>query len=345
MKPKARYRYSHTIGFHALLGRGFNNPVDVAIGRQGVLYVINRVGPEVEVRLGYKRVTMCTVEQEYLGEFGTGGTGGGQLMWPASIAIDGDGNVYISDEALHRVSVFDGEGLFLHSWGVRGSGDGEFDRPAGIAFDKDDNLLIADGLNNRIPRLTKEGRFLDSWGQPGNGPGEFSFPWGIATDDRGDVYVADWRNDRIQKFDPEGNHLATWGESGDGDRQFRRPSGVALDPERNIFVPDWGNERVQLLDTDGDFVEKFRGESGVSKWGEDYFISNQDELDERHKADMEPKLDLPAHDFYREESASIEKLFWGPTSVKVDGLGRLYVVESCRHRIQIYHKREGRARD
>ena len=36
------YRYSHTIGFYAQLGRGFNNPVDVAVGRDGVLYVLNR---------------------------------------------------------------------------------------------------------------------------------------------------------------------------------------------------------------------------------------------------------------------------------------------------------------
>ena len=66
MKPNPIYEYNHTIGFHALIGRGFNNPVDVAIGRDDVLYVVNRVGPEVEVRIGYKRVTMVTLGEEYL---------------------------------------------------------------------------------------------------------------------------------------------------------------------------------------------------------------------------------------------------------------------------------------
>ena len=45
------YRYSHTIGFYAQLGRGFNNPVDVAVGRDGVLYVLNRAGTEIDVRM------------------------------------------------------------------------------------------------------------------------------------------------------------------------------------------------------------------------------------------------------------------------------------------------------
>ena len=52
MIPTSTYEYSHTVGFHALIGRGFNNPVDVAIGRDGVMYVVNRVGPEVEARIG-----------------------------------------------------------------------------------------------------------------------------------------------------------------------------------------------------------------------------------------------------------------------------------------------------
>lgn len=56
----------------------------------------------------------------------------------------------------------------------------------------------------------------------------------------------------------------------------------------------------------------------------------------RMKANLEPELDLLSSEYPREESASIEKLFWGPTSVKVDDQSRIYVVDSCRHRIQIY---------
>jgi DNA-binding beta-propeller fold protein YncE len=333
-----QYRYSHTIGFYAQNGRGFNNPVDVALGRDGLLYVLNRAGSDVELRMPYKRVTMCTLDEDYLGEFSSGGTEDGQMMWPTAIAIDAKGNLYISDEALQRISIFDSQGRFLAKWGVKGNAAGMFDRPASMAFDLDQHLLVVDGLNNRIQRYTTDGRFLGQWGQGGHGPGEFNLPWGIAVDRAGDVYVADWRNDRLQKFDAQGKFLASFGASGRGDGQFSRPAGVAVDAEGIIYVADWGNERVQVLSPDGGFLAKLRGESGVSKWGESYFIANQDERQERQKADLEPDLNLSPNDDLREESASIEKFFWGPTAVKIDDQGRLYVVESCRHRIQVYRK-------
>ena len=171
------YRYSHTIGFYAQVGRGFNNPVDIALGHDGMLYVVNRAGAEIELRMPYKRVTMCTVEEDYLGDFGTGGSGDGQLMWPVGIAIDAEGQVYISDEALQRISIYDKRGKYLGKWGVQGCGDGQFDRPAGLAFDPEGNLLVVDGLNHRIQTYTKDGKFLGSWGRKGRNDGEFNLPW------------------------------------------------------------------------------------------------------------------------------------------------------------------------
>ncbi|MBM3223258.1 MAG: hypothetical protein FJZ47_05580, partial [Candidatus Tectomicrobia bacterium] len=245
-------------------------------------------------------------------------------------------HVYISDDALQRISVFDKHGTFLTSWGRRGRGDGEFDRPAGLAFTPEGHLLVVDSRNNRVQTYTRDGRFLGAWGRGGQSPGEFNLPWGIAVDQTGDVYVADWRNDRIQKFDATGQPLACWGTAGTGDGLFHRPAGIAVDHEGHICVADWGNERVQILSPDGKVLAQLRGEAGVSKWGESYFSSNQDELAARLQADLEPPLALPPTDAKRYESASIEKLFWGPVSVKIDTEGRLYVVESCRHRIQIY---------
>jgi len=332
------FQYSHTIGIYAQIGRGFNNPVDLALGRNEVLYVLNRAGSDISPRMSYKRVSVCTLSEAFHGEFSHGGSGDGEIMWPVSIAIDAGQRLYISDEALHRISVFDQDGQFLYKWGAQGQGEGEFDRPAGLVFDADGHILVADGLNHRIQRYTQDGQFLGQWGRHGKGAGEFDLPWGLATDSENQIYVADWRNDRIQKFDAQGRPMASWGTPGSGEGEFRRPSGVAVDADGLIYVADWGNERVQILDPDGYCRALLRGDAGVSQWGRDYFISNQDELEERQQADLEPELDLLPSDGQREVSASIEKLFWGPTSVKIDAEGRIYVVDSCRHRIQVYHK-------
>src|SRR2546427_1021068 len=126
------YRYSHTIGFYGLGGRGFNNPVDVAIRRDGMLYVLNRAGTEIDVRMGYKRVSMCTLAEEYHGDFSGGGTPDGQIMWAVGIALDAEGKVYISHEALPRIFIFYTQGTLLPRGGRHGGGGWGFCRPGRV---------------------------------------------------------------------------------------------------------------------------------------------------------------------------------------------------------------------
>ena len=154
-------RYSYTLGFFADYGRGFYNPVDVAVRRDGVMYVLSCAHERVGT---YKRITICNVDGEFLGDFSGIGTGDGRIMWPASCALGEEGNLYVSDEALHRISVFDGDGGFVRKWGAHGSGEGEFEGPSGIAFDGEGNLLVADGLNHRVQRYSREGEYLGGWG-------------------------------------------------------------------------------------------------------------------------------------------------------------------------------------
>ena len=336
---KTGIKYSHTIGFLANSGRGFNNPVDVALDSYGILYVLNRAGPETPIRLPYKRVTICTVDEEYLGEFGTGGTKPGQFWWPSSLAFDGEDRLYVADEALQRISIFSKEGRLLGHWGEAGALDGQLNRPSYILFDSNDNLLVTDSLNHRVQRFTKDGRFLGKFGSLGNGPGQFDHPWGIALNNRGQIYVSDWRNDRIQKFNSSGEFVAQWGEPGDGESQMNRPAGLAVDSNGNTFVADWGNERVQVLDSDGKPRASLRGDSVDSTWSADYFAANTDEGIARRGANLEPEIwPKQSKDWghIREKSASVEKLFWGPTAVKIDDQGRIYVVDSLRQRLQVY---------
>ena len=340
-KTAAKLRYSHTVGFMSLQGgRGFANPVDLAFDREGVMYVPSRGGTDAFDDYVSKRVTKCTVDEEYLGEFSYGGTEDGQIMWPSSIALDGEGRAYVSDEALNRISVWDKDGQYLYKWGRKGSGEGEFDRPSGIMFDGDGALLVSDSLNHRVQRYTPEGEFVSQWGSAGDGEGEFNMPWGLASDGDGNVYVADWRNDRIQKFTSDGEFVRLWGGSDGEDGAFSRPSGLAVDADGVLYVADWGNERVLALTQKGECLANLRGESGLSKWAHEYFTTNMDELEERERADMEPELEYPPGDRLRQESAMVEKLFWGPTAVKIDAAGRVYVVDTARARVQVFEWRD-----
>ncbi|MBQ11969.1 MAG: hypothetical protein CMJ45_10500 [Planctomyces sp.] len=326
--------YVTTLGMTVMEGQGFYYPVDTAIGQEARLYVVNRSLDNVPRGV---RVTMCDIDSGYYGNFGSFGDWEGQFDWPSSAATDSRGRVYISDEQLHRISVFDHSGEFLFRWGAHGSGEGELDTPSGIAFDDQDNLFVSDTYNHRIQRFTPDGRFLSSFGTHGQGSGELNLPWGVTLDTNSDVYVADWGNDRIQKFSPQGEYLASYGASGIADGEFQRPSSVAVDGEGYIYVADWGNERVQVLDPQGGFVTKTRGEATISKWAANFLSVNAEEGAARARADLEPEIEYFV-DVPHEESSHIEKLFWSPVSVKLDKAGTLFVTESNRHRIQVYKR-------
>ena len=326
--------YYATLGMANQQGRGFYMPTDVAIGKDGRLYVVNR--SQVYVPEGV-RVTMCDLDEGYFGTFGSLGDGDGQFISPSGAAVDSQGRVYVSDEEVHRIAVFDPAGGFLFKWGTYGTEEGELNTPSGIAFDSQDNLYVADTYNNRVQKFTAEGRFLLSFGSKGDGAGQLSMPWGVTVDAKENLFVADWGNDRIQKFSPNGEYLTAYGTSGTGDGEFHWPSSVAVDNDGYIYVADWGNERVQVLDAEGGFVTKLRGQATLSKWGEDFFSSNVEEGEARSRANLELEIDYFVADPH-EESSHIEKYFWAPASVKLDRAGTLYVTESNRHRVQIYKR-------
>jgi DNA-binding beta-propeller fold protein YncE len=325
--------YRLTIGLSTMEGRGFYYPTDTVIGQDNRLYVLNRSLEGVDRGI---RVTMCDLDSEYYGTFGSYGQGDGQFVWPSGGAVDRQGHIYVTDEYLHRVSAFDASGTFLANWGGHGSEAGELDGPSGIACDAQDHLYVSDTYNHRIQKFTASGTPLLRFGAEGSGPGQLHLPWGLTVAPHGDVYVADWGNDRIQRFSPDGAFIASYGEPGRSNGQFTRPASVAVDAEGYLYIADWGNERVQVLDPDGGWVQTLRGEATLSEWAVNFLNINKEEGAARARANLEPEIEFSDPDDPHEVSSHIEKYFWSPMSVKLDDEGQLYVTESNRHRIQIY---------
>ena len=331
-------KYLKTIGFNSNqpIGRGFNYPYDIAFSGDGRIFVLNRMGGLNPLGI---RIQICTFDEDWLGEFSTGpGDGDDQFRTPVCMAFDGQDNLYVTDESLNEVKVFDSHGNFLRKWGKGMNGAASLDGPAGVTHGADGSVYVVEQYAARVHKLTANGERILSWGEPGSAPGQFDLPWGATVDRHGDVYVADWRNDRIQKFTPDGEFIAAYGESGDGDGQFHRPSSVAVDGDGKMHVADWGNERVQVLNADGSSHQILRGEATLSKWAEEWLEVNQDEYEAR-KASRLLVEELPDHLRTPYHVASqTEPLFWGPVSVKLDSEDRLYVTEHSRHRIQIYEQ-------
>ena len=170
--------------------------------------------------------------------------GGGMFVFPHGIAVDKDGNIWVTDGQGrdgkgHQVFKFspDGEVLMtLGKAGVAGDGPDTFNQPDDVAIAPNGDIFVSDGHtpamgNARVMRFTKDGKFIKQWGKHGSGPGEFEVPHALAFDSRGRLFVGDRANNRIQIFDQDGNFIDQW-------KQFSRPSGVYIDNHDVIYVTD-----------------------------------------------------------------------------------------------------------
>ena len=200
--------------------------------------------------------------------FGPYGSGNGQTVDPAGVALDASGDVYVADTGNSRIEKFDARGNYLTQWGSYGAGNGQLHNPAALAVDASGNVYVVDNGNNRIEKFDSSGNYLAQWGSAGAGNGQFNFgtnvgiaytSGGIAVDASGNVYVADTGNNRIEKFDSNGNYLAQWGTYGSGNGQFRSPIGVAVDASGDVYVSDEYNARVEKFDPNGNYLSYFGG--------------------------------------------------------------------------------------
>jgi len=140
-----------------------------------------------------------------LRRIGTGGKGHtlttpGDFAMPTNVAVDRDGNLYVSDTLNDRVEVFDAEGNFIRTFGKPGDGPGYFARPKGIAIDGDGHVWVADGMQNRVQVFTPEGRLLIWMGEAGTLPGQFSALAGLTIDKKNRVFTSEQYPGRVQMF-------------------------------------------------------------------------------------------------------------------------------------------------
>ncbi len=164
---------------------------------------------------------------------------------PVSVAVDQQGQVYISDSSIEAVLVFSPDGLLLRTIGDKKV----FNRPSFIAVnDELSRLYVSDPLDNDIKVFGLTGEFLFKFGQPGEEPGEFHGPQGLAFDSGGQLFVADNLNARIQVFTADGEFLRQFGERGTFHHQFEAPKGLAFDSEGHLYVTDSRKPSFSIFD-------------------------------------------------------------------------------------------------
>ena len=190
----------------------------MAVDGDGNLYVadtnnstIRKVTPAGVV------TTLAGLNEEEPGSVDGTGTAA-RFREPSGVAVDGDGNLYVSDTYNHTIRKVTPAGVvttLAGSAGSSGSDDGTgtaagFNYLRGLAFDGDGNLYVADAGNNPIRKVTPAGEVTTLAGTAGssgsiNGIGpaaRFKYPTGVAVDGDGNLYVID--ESKIRKVTPAG---------------------------------------------------------------------------------------------------------------------------------------------
>jgi DNA-binding beta-propeller fold protein YncE len=124
----------------------------------------------------------------------------GTFSLPEGVAVDRDGNVYVTDTFNNRVEIFDADGQFISTFGKNGDGPANLERPKGIAVDCDGHIWVVDAAQNRVKVFNQQGRLLIYFGGQGYYPGQFMGPWGIAIDQSNRVIVSETFPGRVQVF-------------------------------------------------------------------------------------------------------------------------------------------------
>jgi sugar lactone lactonase YvrE len=197
---------------------------------------------------------------------------------PQGVAVDGAGNVYVSDTGNSTIRVITSNGVVSTLAGTAGkvgsiNGLGpaaRFSDPIGVAVDAAGNVYVADASNNSIRKITPAGLVSILAGKPGSygntdGPvakALFEGPEWLAVDAAGNVYVAETGNEgdgTIRKIGTNGIVSTVAGGSGksgsaDGvgkSALFSNLGGVAVDRAGNVLVADAGNGTIRLITTNG----------------------------------------------------------------------------------------------
>jgi sugar lactone lactonase YvrE len=199
--------------------------------------------------------------------FADGNAKNAQFNSPSDVAVDDDGNLYVSDRDNHKIRKITPAGeVSTVAGSTLGDKNGEalsaqFTQPKSLVLDQEKNIFVAE--KNRIRKITPDGKvslYAGHISQSGKKDGNvkealFSMPVGLAIDvATNSLLIADRGNHRIRKITAYGEVSTLAGSTygfADGNSstaQFHYPSDICIgSSDGRIFIADANNDRIRVL--------------------------------------------------------------------------------------------------
>ena len=244
---------------HSPLSTEFSGESSLMFDKSGNLVIVDRGNNRVRV-LNSATQTVTTIAGGYTGDGGLGTASA--LNIPEGINFDPAGNLYIADEANHRIRKVTPSGTIttFAGTGVSGNtGDGgpavtaTLSFPQAVAADQSGNVYISDQFGFVLRKVDSTGTISTVT------LSNFIYMAGLATDISGNLYVADPSSCVLWRVNSTGSVTALAGDAvsfqcgynSDGipakQALLNGPYGVAVDAAGNIYIADTFNSRIRVV--------------------------------------------------------------------------------------------------
>ena len=172
---------------------------------------------------------------------------------PAGIAVDADGNVYVSDYAFDRVVKFAPDGMVVAQWGSSGSSPGQFNAPFGLADRRFEHAVRRRPAQQSYSALCVRRHAISA---PGASPAPH-----VASS----APLSAWRSQAVgctlptsattafRSLAPTARRSASSAAVAAAMVSFCDPPGVAVDNDGGVYITDHFNDRVQKFSAEGRF--------------------------------------------------------------------------------------------
>ena len=344
----------------------FYRPSGLALDAMNNLYVADKNNHIL------RKISPTGIVSTFAGLAGAAGSADGagsvaRFHNPAGVALDGSGNLYVSDSGNHSIRMVTPAGVVTTVAGkpfAPGSADGvgtaaRFRVPAGVVVDGNGNVYVSDGANHTIRKIAPGGVVTTLAGAPGaagaadgvSSSARFNRPAELALDSSGNLYVSDMHNHMVRRITSAGVVSAVAGQPG----FFSLIKGMAADASGSLYVADSASATIRKItpagaistlagapllhgSADGNGANaRFTSPSGVAvdRSGNVYVADNENCTIRKitPAGDVTTIAGDPGDAGYVDGAASASRFNY-PSSVAVDSAGNVFVADPHNHAIR-----------
>jgi DNA-binding beta-propeller fold protein YncE len=220
---------------------GIEAPQGLTVDPDGNVYVAQSRTGDNPGRISVYNACLKWDHDIYLEGF----EGAGSFL-PNHLAIDRNGNIYVSGYYFPGVLILNNQGKLLEI--LSPEERGEKARIADVTIDNAGRIYLLSEEESHIYVYDENRKFLFKFGEKGGSSAKLSRPQAVAVDNRnGRMYVVDYMRHTVSAYDREGKYLFEFGGLGWGEGWFQHPRDISVDSTGRILVADTFNDRIEVF--------------------------------------------------------------------------------------------------